>query len=77
MHIDEYMARRGITSDDTIVNDDPCAIFDGTVVSPDDESLSEDSVASDEPIVSGVPAVSEDTRLRIEKAEAVIRDILS
>lgn len=77
MHIDEYMARRGITPDDTIVNDDPCAIFDGNVVSPDDESVSEDSVASDDPIVSGVPAVSEDTRLRIEKAQAVIRDILS
>lgn len=32
MHIDEYMARRGITPDDTVVVDDPCAIFDGNVV---------------------------------------------
>ena len=31
MHLDEYMARRGIVPDDTVVNDDPCAIFDGNV----------------------------------------------
>ncbi|HHT32295.1 MAG TPA: hypothetical protein GX015_07085 [Corynebacterium sp.] len=31
MHIDEYMARRGITPDDTVVVDDPCAVFDGAV----------------------------------------------
>ncbi|EEB62815.1 hypothetical protein [Corynebacterium amycolatum] len=31
MHLDEYMARRGIVPDDTVVNDDPCAIFDGKV----------------------------------------------
>lgn len=31
MHIDEYLARRGITPDDTVVVDDPCAIFDGAV----------------------------------------------
>ncbi|MEJ6019153.1 hypothetical protein [Corynebacterium sp. H113] len=70
MHIDEYMARRGITPDDTIVNDDPCAIFDGTVVSPDDESVSGESLATEE------HAVSKDSRSRIEEAEAVIRDIL-
>ena len=32
MHLDEYMARRGIVPDDTIVNDDPCAVFDGSVI---------------------------------------------
>lgn len=31
MRIDEYMARRGITPDDTVVVDDPCAVFDGAV----------------------------------------------
>ena len=31
MHLDEYMARRCIVPDDTVVNDDPCAIFDGKV----------------------------------------------
>lgn len=31
MHLDEYMARRGIVPDDTVVNDDPYAIFDGKV----------------------------------------------
>ena len=31
MHLDEYMARRGIVPDDTVVNDDPCAIFDSKV----------------------------------------------
>lgn len=31
MHLDEYMARRGIVPDDTVVNDDPCAVFDGNV----------------------------------------------
>lgn len=31
MHLDEYMARRGIVPDDTVVNDDPCAIFDDKV----------------------------------------------
>ncbi|MDO5030724.1 MAG: hypothetical protein Q4E11_09135 [Corynebacterium sp.] len=32
MHLDEYMARRGIVPDDTVVSDDPCAVFDGNVV---------------------------------------------
>lgn len=31
MYLDEYMARRGIVPDDTVVNDDPCAEFDGSV----------------------------------------------
>ncbi|WP_295627315.1 hypothetical protein [uncultured Corynebacterium sp.] len=35
MHIDEYMARHGITPDDTVVVDDPCAVFDGSVEKAD------------------------------------------
>lgn len=35
MHIDEYMARRGIVPDDTVVVDDPCAEFDGATETTD------------------------------------------
>ena len=31
MHLDEYMARRGIVPDDTVVDDYAGAIFDGKV----------------------------------------------
>lgn len=31
MHLDEYMARRGITPDDTVIPEDSCQVFDGKV----------------------------------------------
>lgn len=31
LYLDEYLARRGITPDDTVVADDPCAVFHGAV----------------------------------------------
>ncbi|MFC3848911.1 hypothetical protein ACFORJ_01840 [Corynebacterium hansenii] len=45
MHIDEYMARRGITPDDTVVVDDPCAVFDGAVEKADGEPAKLDEAA--------------------------------
>ncbi len=38
MHLDEYMARRGIRADDTVVVDNPCAVFDGNVEKPGEGS---------------------------------------
>lgn len=31
MHLDEYMARRGISPDDTVIPEDACQVFDGKV----------------------------------------------
>lgn len=38
MHFDEYLEEHGITADDTVISDDPCAEFDGNVESPEEDA---------------------------------------
>ncbi|MFD5868118.1 hypothetical protein ACFWGD_05805 [Corynebacterium sp. NPDC060344] len=64
MHIDEYMARRGITPDDTVVVDDPCAVFDGAVEKA--EGLGDGGVGGD----------AGEARAKLDEAAATVRDLL-
>lgn len=38
MHFDEYLEEQGITADDTVISDDPCAVFDGNVESSEEDA---------------------------------------
>lgn len=67
MHIDEYMARRGITPDDTVVVDDPCAVFDGAVEKA--EGL-DDEISRVAGLVGGGDGGPGDAGLAVTSAEA-------
>ena len=88
MHIDEYMARRGITPDDTVVVDDPCAVFDGAVEKADgleDEIARRAGLVGDAGGVdAGLAVTAEeadrdrwgDTEARLDRAASTVRDLL-
>ena len=38
MHFDDYLEERGISADDTVIPDNPCAVFDGNVENPEEDA---------------------------------------
>lgn len=73
MHLDEYMARRGIVPDDTIVNSDPCAVFDGNVI--EDPRLGEGRDDGGPAPATAAEAEAEASE-KLERAEETVRDLL-